>query len=135
MDNALARCNPKPGKYADIAEMGMLLHECAGFYRRTYLVLDALDEFSEEDLGWAPLLRAIRQHLPRANLLVTSRPITSIENEFAQVPRVQITAQPADITAYIRSNLEQPVFKKHTQFDPDLQAQIEKTLVEKSQGM
>ncbi|KAK4447278.1 hypothetical protein QBC34DRAFT_427565 [Podospora aff. communis PSN243] len=135
MDTALAQFDPEPGKYADITRMGMILHKCAGFYCRTYLVLDALDEFSEEDLGWAPLLHAIRQHLPRANLLVTSRPITSIENELAQVPRVQITAQPADITAYIRSNLEQPVFKKHMRHDPDLQAHIEKTLVEKSQGM
>jgi hypothetical protein len=99
------------------------------------LIIDALDEYSKEDMAWIPLLDQIRKLSPHLNFLVTARPIASIEREFPDALRVQITAQEIDILAYVRSGLDHQVFQKHIATDDIFRSYVEEALVAKSHGM
>lgn len=112
-----------------------LLGECILKYKKVYLVMDAMDEYSEEDMAWLDSFDQLRKLTPYSNVLVTARPIASIEKEFSTALRVEIAAQEGDIISYIRAGLEQPALKKYTTTDVELKTYIERTLVEKSQGM
>jgi hypothetical protein len=127
--------SPFPDQTVDMRTISEIIRRCLDAYDAAYLVIDALDEFSEEDLGWMPLLQEIQAHLGRAKILITSRPIASIEQAFADAPKVRVSAQPADIVSYIRMSLDQPVFAKHLRGDESLRRHIENNLAEKSQGM
>lgn len=135
MESAMSRYSPTSDQTADIRIISELLRQCLGAYKVAYLIVDALDEFSEDDLDWMPLVREIQAHLGRSKLLVTSRPIASIEETFAKAPTVHIAAHSADILSYIRMSLEQPEFAKYLRGDDYLRQHVENSLLEKSQGM
>lgn len=125
----------RPKAAASHGDVIKLLQECLGKYRKIYVVVDALDENIEDHAGRIPILDEIRGLLSHLHILVTSRPIPSIESEFLEATRVDIVAQEADIRSYIRVGLEWPQFKGHTGPDDKLRTYIEENLVERSQDM
>lgn len=109
--------------------------QCKNTFTSIYIVIDALDEYSEDSHGWVPFIEALKSANLGANLFVTARPLPNIEQGFADVLKVEIMAQEEDITAYISSELESPVLQKHILKDDELRNHIERQLLEKSQGM
>lgn len=108
-----------------------LLREFLSKYTKVYLIMDAMDEYSEDDMGWLEVFDPLRKLTGHLNIIVTSRPIASIEREFAAALKVEILAHEADILSYVHAGLEQRVFKKHTSADRGLETYIEQTLLQK----
>jgi ankyrin repeat domain-containing protein 50 len=72
-------------------------------YAKVFIVVDALDECTETDRSRIKLLRALRS-LP-VNLMVTSRDIPSIEEQFPDAQRLHIRASDHDVKHYVQSQL------------------------------
>jgi hypothetical protein len=82
-------------------------------------------------MGWLEVFDPLRKLTGHLNIIVTSRPIASIEREFAAALKVEILAHEADILSYVHAGLEQRVFKNHTSADRGLETYIEQTLLQK----
>lgn len=101
-----------------------------------FVVLDALDEYSESDGTRQLFLAELRRLIPNISLSVTSRDITNVEQEFQNAVRLEIRANDKDLRSYLRSRIEgQPQIKRYIQKDGTLQDTILDTIVEKANGM
>jgi hypothetical protein len=74
-------------------------------YSCVFIVIDALDEYSD---GVQKELIAKIQSLTSVKLLVTSRPILSIEYNLCADGKLEITAKDSDINAYLETQLSSP---------------------------
>jgi hypothetical protein len=74
-------------------------------YTCVFIVIDALDESS--DIVQKDLMAKI-QSLTSVKLLVTSRPILSIEHHLGADCKLEITAKDSDINAYLEAQLASP---------------------------
>lgn len=85
-------------------EIFKAFESCITQLRTTYLVIDALDECSENVRN---ALMVLFKPLPyRIRLLVTIRHIDEILREFRASPMVEIRASPSDLKKYIASRIE-----------------------------
>ena len=66
--------------------------------------MDALDEFSDASNARHHLIAELR-NLPKTRLLITSRQIPSIENQFKNDYRVEVRASDEDVRAFIESEI------------------------------
>jgi hypothetical protein len=66
---------------------------------RVFVVIDALDEYPEGDRS--TLLKKLRELRPTINLMVTSRYLDTIANDFEGSPQLEINANIEDVRAYI----------------------------------
>ncbi|KAI9654380.1 MAG: hypothetical protein M1821_006696 [Bathelium mastoideum] len=102
---------------------------------RTFILVDALDEYQASHSGWKKFLSAILevQTYTATNLLVTSRPISEIEKAFTGSVSLEIRAKEEDVRRYVNTHLsELPSFVSSR---PRLQEQIEKAIVTAVDGM
>lgn len=76
-------------------------------FSKVFIVFDALDECPEVNKTREKLLSRIRSLRPIANLMVTSRPLLSIESTFKNALRLEIHAQEQDIQRFIESQMDQ----------------------------
>jgi hypothetical protein len=105
-------------------------------YTKVFVVLDALDEYSESDGTRQLFLTEIRRFIPNISLLVTSRDITNIELEFQKAARLEIRANDKDVRSYLKSRIEgQPQLTRHIEKDATLRDAILDTIVKKANGM
>ncbi|KAK6996897.1 Arp ankyrin repeat protein, partial [Favolaschia claudopus] len=75
-------------------------------HSRMYLVIDALDEFSDpERAGFLSKLAKIIKQFP-VHLLITVRPHSVSHNYFPHIQRIEIEAQQEDITRYVEDQLQ-----------------------------
>ena len=72
--------------------------------RTTYLVVDAMDECSEDVRN--TLMKFFRTLPGQIRLLVTTRHIDEILLQFRNSPRVEIRANPIDLKKYVASRIE-----------------------------
>jgi hypothetical protein len=86
----------------DIAEC--LNVEISGF-SRVFIVVDGLDELSEEDGARSEFLKAIQSLTGPINLMVTSRDIPSIMLHFEEASHLTIHAHDDDVRSYVRSRI------------------------------
>ena len=99
-----------------------------------FIVVDALYECSEDVRS--TLIDKLRSLQPRINLLVTSRVIASIGEQFQEDYLLRITALDRDIEAYINYRISQaPRLLKYVGRDPGLEAHIGQMVVQKVQNM
>ena len=100
-----------------------------------YLVVDALDEYSEWEYSRRELLTQLRALQKQIDLrvLVTSRFLPGIVEEFREDPRVEIRANPEDIKRFIAGQIHR--LPNCIQRDAMLQQSIQDTLVEAVDGM
>ncbi|CUS14584.1 unnamed protein product, partial [Tuber aestivum] len=107
--------------------------------KKTFIILDALDEFPKAIRGtllsWIGELTA--DHMGSLSILVTSRPEADIARSLEPHTSFAISLQSStidpDIRAYIRNSLVgKDGFKK---FSQEIKTEIEETLVAGSQGM
>lgn len=108
-------------------------------FRRTYLIMDALDECSEREAMFDLIAQmvAMDQKLGEINILITSRRERDIETTLQELVTDSICIQSAQIDADIKLHVKSRLshdskLKRHP--DP-VKAQIEKTLVDGADGM
>jgi hypothetical protein len=103
-------------------------------HSRVYIVLDALDEFPENYRS--DLIRRLRTLQPIVNLLVTSRKLENIVNDFLDELVLEITAADSDIVKYIQGRIsEEPKLSKLLSSFPSLRANINSTILQRSKNM
>jgi hypothetical protein len=115
-----------------LAEYSRLLQTHIGNLRRVFIIVDALDECPDDTRE--VFLAEIRQLLPTACLLVTSRHIATIENEFQDAARIEVQASNGDMRSYIDARIQKEKrLKLCLHKNPDLR--IADIIVEKARGM
>lgn len=103
---------------------------------RVYIVVDALDECTEEDNTRADFLDQLRSLPDNVNLLVTSRNTTAIKREFEGVRSIEIRATDDDVTRYITERIKRENrLARHVKMNPNLQDIIVNRLLDKAKGM
>ena len=112
----------------------ILSHELASFYR-VYIVLDALDEFSDDNGGQERLIETMRSLCNNIHLLVMSRDITTIGLLFKADTRLDIRADDKDISLYIMSKLSYGRLASLIKRRDDLRQAILDRVIEKADGM
>ncbi len=104
-------------------------------YAQVYIVVDALDECSEDNSTRQHLLSKLRalQATSNINLMTTSRPIPTITQEFEGAIRLEIRAKEEDLQRYLEGhmNLLASCVKKST----SLQTSIKSEIIEAADGM
>jgi hypothetical protein len=102
---------------------------------KVYVVIDALDECSNQDGTRNQLLKFCRKFEEQTDLrlMVTSRHIPDIVDEFAGVPQLDVRASNADVKQYVVGKVKQ--LARCVQRDGDLQELIQRKMVEVVDGM
>jgi hypothetical protein len=117
-------------------EYSRLLQAEASHFSKVFIVIDALDECSEDGRIREHFLAEVQKLLPKARLLVTSRNIPNIERNFEGAARLEILAKDKDIERYLESRIEsQPLLASYVRADSKLRADILSTIVKKAHGM
>ena len=88
-----------------LGQLMSLLQTEVKTYSCVFIVIDALDEYTD---GVQKELIAKIQTLTSVKLLVTSRPILSIEHYLCADAKLAITAKDSDIKAYLETQLSSP---------------------------
>jgi hypothetical protein len=126
----------KRGTRPPLSAVSRVLQSEITKYLKVFVVLDALDEYSESDGTRKLFLTEIRRLIPNISLLVTSRDIANIELEFQNAARLEIRANDEDVRSYLKSRIEgQPQLARHIEKDATLQDAILDTIVKKANGM
>jgi hypothetical protein len=76
-----------------------------GMYSKVFIVVDALDECTEDYGTRANLLRALRTLPGTVNLMFTSRDLLSISRQFQGTKRLDIQAHREDLQKYVRGRI------------------------------
>jgi hypothetical protein len=101
---------------------------------KVFIVVDALDECSGSTREELP--RALRSLADNISLLVTSRYLSSIKQEFEGVKHLDIRASDQDVRKYIESQIPLlPFLKIHVAKEAALLKEIVEALIGKMDGM
>jgi hypothetical protein len=100
-------------------------------YSKVFIVVDALDECTEDYGTRANLLRALRTLPGTVNLMFTSRDLSSIARQFRGTKRLDIQAHGEDLRKYVRGRIAS-LPRQHL---IGLQEAIEDRVVKVSGGM
>jgi hypothetical protein len=112
------------------AALGSLLSE----YDRSFLLVDGLDECSE-DMRWS-LVETLQDIDLKPNLLFTSRHIDAIGGELMAFERIEIRAHQDDIELYIDQQIRKNRnLRKMVQKNPKVRDDIKQTVVRIADGM
>jgi hypothetical protein len=123
-----------------------LLVSSMGSFRRTFIILDAVDEHlpsrKDEYTPDIPLLRELKSIQKkvsgRCTIFITSREILSIQEQLQDLIRLDIWACEEDIKAYVTSRIfddKKFTFAKDIRTDSALADEIVEKMVAKAQGM
>ncbi|KAI9854922.1 MAG: hypothetical protein M1824_006491 [Vezdaea acicularis] len=107
-------------------------------YSQTFIVVDALDECSEESKTRSNLLGNLRSLSGNVSLLVTSRnlPTSETECDFDRKNRVEIRASDEDVRCYVEARISsEPRLLRHVKVEPTLRNLITETIVNNVEGM
>jgi hypothetical protein len=99
-------------------------------YSKAFLVADALDECPEENGIRARMLTVLRSLAGNFNLMVTSRSLPIIAQDFQGTKCIEIRAKDEDIKKYITSRIS--FAPRHVK---NLQEDIETKVIESARGM
>lgn len=122
------RTHPEPGELLE------LLYSTIQDFERVFVIIDALDECPEttrkEFVNEVHRLRSV------ASLLITSRQVKSIEDEFHDATHLEIHALDTDLEIYIRTRTQQDHrLVLYMEKDPSLQEEIVQTILGNARGM
>ncbi len=104
-------------------------------FDHVYIVLDALDEFTDDNGGREELIETLKSLGDNTHLLVTSRDITTIGFLFEDDIWMDIRAADEDIKTYIMSKLSSGRLARHTKGRNDLCQEILIGVTAKADGM
>ncbi|KAI5807954.1 hypothetical protein DFH27DRAFT_289143 [Peziza echinospora] len=119
-----------------LGEFKKVLKYLIGDFQQIYTVIDALDEvYTNEQRDFITALRELVES-PHVRIFVTSRPIDYIKGRFSGSLQLDIVAKQEDLMALITAHLRQEQeLVNLVKGNPQLQKDIAKAIVEKSQGM
>ena len=102
---------------------------------RVYIIVDAVDECSDQDGTRSRLLAKLRdlQREADVHLMATSRHIPDIENKFQLVPWLEVRASKADVKQYVEGHIHR--LPRCIGRDDKLRTLVEDTIVEAVDGM
>ncbi|KAK0216580.1 hypothetical protein EDD85DRAFT_436907 [Armillaria nabsnona] len=104
-------------------------------FDHVYIILDALDEFTDDNGGREELIETMKSLGDNTHLLVTSRDITTIGFLFEEDIWKDIRAADEDIKTYIMSKLSSGRLARHIKGRDDLRQEILAGVTEKADGM
>ena len=118
------------------AEYVNLLDAALSQYSKVYVVVDALDECSEEAQTRRILLETLQKLPADLCLFVTSRDIPSIQQQLGTASRIDIKASDEDIEKYVEDRISHTErLAKYTAKDATLKDTIKKSISSKACGM
>ena len=123
----------KTGARPDLNELSSILQKQLQLCAEAYIIVDALDEYSDRDSARENIIEALLKLQGFAYLMVTSRDLPSITEKFIAVPRIDIRAQETDLRIYleIEANSLAPCVKKKA----ELKELVISSIVEAVDGM
>jgi hypothetical protein len=74
-------------------------------YNKVFLVIDALDECTEDDNRRVYLLRELQALQTTVNLMITSRPHITVEYELGNMKRLEVFASDDDVRIYLSNRI------------------------------
>ncbi|KAK0438148.1 ankyrin repeat-containing domain protein [Desarmillaria tabescens] len=129
--NELRRKQTRPS----LGALTKILSQELESFHRVYIVLDALDEFIDNNGGREELIDMIKSLGDNIHLCVTSRVITTIGTLFEEDTRLDIRASDDDIKAYITTKLSCGRLARLIKGRDDLRQEILDGITEKADGM
>ncbi|KAJ7831588.1 hypothetical protein B0H14DRAFT_2365099 [Mycena olivaceomarginata] len=122
------------GTRLSLKEIYSVLHSAVLEFSSVFIVVDALDEYPEEDRD--TLLRHLWKLGPAVGLILTSRPNIKIDHVILNIETVDVRAIEEDIRKYVEGQIEKSRrLSKHINITPTLRESIEETIVKRSDGM
>ncbi|KAJ7581678.1 hypothetical protein C8J56DRAFT_895265 [Mycena floridula] len=127
--------------HPSITELFTALQTEVLLYSHVYIVVDALDECSEssqvqEIFFSTQANHGLRSLSEKVHLLITSRDIFSIAQQFDGEPKIIIEAHREDLETYIKGRLAVDFkLKRHIKGDTTLEAEIVEQVSSKAVGM
>jgi hypothetical protein len=110
------------------------LYSTASHLSRVFIVVDALDEYPEEQRD--TLLQQLSALGPRVSLMVTSRPHINIKHTISNFETIEIRAAKDDIRQYLDGQIKKSQrLSRHVRSAPDVRQALESRIVEGSDGM
>jgi len=125
--------NTMPGREKFITLLGIVANQ----FDQAFIVIDALDEYPEDDDIRMEVLDSIKDIKKFANVLVTSRSeIPAIEKSFEGDLWEEIRAADDDIRAYLKSEIgKRTLLSDQISKRPSLREEIVTKVVSKAKGM
>lgn len=123
----------KRGVRPSLNDLSVVLQDQLKFCSRAFIVVDALDEYSDQDAARETIINVLRKLQENANLMVTSRSLPSIIEKFATATQMEIRAQEVDLRIYLENEVNwlAPCVKKKT----ELKELVIDSIVEAVDGM
>ncbi len=131
----LYNCHKDRKTRPSLKEISEVLNSVITNYSRTFIVIDALDEYQVSNGDRKTLLSKISnlQAITRANLFATSRFVPEIVKELEGSVTLEIRASDEDVRRYLDGHMTQlPSFVLRS---PDLQTEIKTEIVKAVDGM
>jgi hypothetical protein len=124
------------GTRPSLEEFAKLLNSEAQWFSKVFVVIDALDECTENNNTRDVLLREMKKRLPRLQLLVTLRPhVTNIPTNF-ETRTLEIYAKDEDIRIYLESKITTlRRLKLYIETHPALRDEVINAIAKKVRGM
>lgn len=133
---SLYKAHHSKGTRPKCAELAHALRLEIHNYRRTFIVVDALDECPEVQGVRRDLLGELVSLSDIVNLMVTSRPHVTIDPHFNGIRQLHIYADNKDIGQYVKCRIQQENrLARHVNKDPALEDDMVKMIVANSKGM
>lgn len=116
-----------------VTELTSALVSILSSSERSFLVVDALDEYSQIEHkrnAFLDVLSIIKEH---CNIMLTSRPAITVSDRFPKARHLEIRARETDVRRYVKSQI--PMLAKCVRLKAELQKLIEDTIAEAVEGM
>ena len=130
---ALFGTNERRHHHWTLVEISSLLRVELERYRKAFIIVDALDEYSENPNNCDSSLVELEKLREYSNLMLTSRSVAPYMNAFRGASRVKIAAENRDVRLYLQSQI--PGLPKFVEANLDLQELIIQTITEAVEGM
>ena len=119
-----------------LAECSELLQGELTACSRVFLVVDALDECDETCGTRRDFISQLLQLPTNTSLMVTSRNLSSIEEDLEQFRRLEIRARDIDVQTYLEGCIQRETrLRRHVRADSTLRTTTLETIVKKVEGM
>ena len=123
------------GTRPDFMEISGIIKEEADRYAKVYVLIDALDECSDE-YAREILCQQLQALQPKVNLMVTSRHSGNIARLLDDAHILEIRANPEDVQAYIEGRISRDYrLSKHVRSDTSLAEDIQANIVQVADQM
>ncbi|TVY23573.1 Ankyrin repeat and protein kinase domain-containing protein [Lachnellula hyalina] len=117
-------------------ELCDLIVKVSAQFQNTMIVVDGLDEISEDRADITRFLRGLNDHSRSVKTLFASRPEVDIGHVLEDFEKISIAAMSSDLCLYVGSEIERRTKSRKLNItDRDLKEHIMKTLIEGADGI